>query len=182
MKIKLFSILLFCSVFAIKAFAQGGDGVENVHSAKLTYLGLSYSYEHAIGKQAVINGELKLATGFGANYFYNEGKTWHVVYPMLRLEPRYYYNFIKRAGKGKKIINNSANYLALSINKSFDPIIKTLGVGLINEFSAIPKWGIKRTIGQHFFYETAIGVGYRYNRVDKSRASLGFDLQLGYAF
>ena len=182
MKSKFLIILLFCIIFKIQSFAQESNDVENVHSAKLTYLGISYSYEHAIGKQAVLNGELKLATGFGANYFYNEGKTWHVVFPMLRVEPRYYYNFVKRAGKGKKTINNSANYLALSINKIFDPILKTSGVGLINEFSAIPKWGIKRAMGQHFFYETAIGVGYRYNRVDKSRASLGFDLQLGYAF
>jgi len=182
MKSKFLSIVLFCLVFAFKTFAQESNGVENVHSAKLTFLGLSYSYEHALGKQTVLNGELKLATGFGANMFFNEGKTWHVVFPMLRVEPRYYYNFLKRSGKGKKTMNNSANYLALSINKSFDPIIKTAGVGLINEFNVIPKWGIKRAMGPHFFFETAIGVGYRYDKLDKSRASLGLDLQFGYAF
>jgi len=182
MKIKLLSIVLFCTFFTPKLFAQESNGVENVHSAKITFLGLSYSYEHAIGKQAVLNGELKLATGFGANYFFDEGKTWHVVFPMLRVEPRYYYNYLKRVGKGRKTVNNSANYLALSINKSFNPIIKTSGVSLINQFSVIPKWGIKRTMGQNFFFETAIGVGYRYDKIDKSRASLGFDLQFGYAF
>jgi len=50
MKINLFGNLIFCSVFAVKLFAQVSDGVENVHSAKLTYLGLSYSYELALTK------------------------------------------------------------------------------------------------------------------------------------
>ncbi|MGV3588814.1 MAG: hypothetical protein ACO1OF_17545 [Adhaeribacter sp.] len=182
MNIRFLSIILFCTTFSIKSFAQESNDVENVHSAKITYLSLAYSYEHAIGKQAVLNGELKFATGLGANYFINEGKTWYVVAPILRVEPRYYYNYLKRADKGRKIINNSANYLALSINQSLNPIIKSLDIGFTNEFSVIPKWGIKRAMGRHFLFETAIGVGYRYNKLDKSRASLSFDLQFGYAF
>jgi len=182
MNIKLLIVLLFCIIFKIQSFAQELNGAENLHSVKLIYLGLSYSYEHALGKQAVLNGQLMLRTGLASNYFITEGKTFYAVVPFLRVEPRYYYNLLKRAGKGKKTVNNSANYLALSINQSLNPIIKNMDFNFINEFSAIPKWGIKRALGQHIFYETAIGVGYRYNRVDKSRASSGFNFQLGYAF
>jgi hypothetical protein len=39
-----------------------------------------------------------------------------VVAPVLRIEPRYYYNLSKRFGKGKKTRNNSANYIAFAVD------------------------------------------------------------------
>ncbi|PIQ21539.1 MAG: hypothetical protein COW65_08565 [Cytophagales bacterium CG18_big_fil_WC_8_21_14_2_50_42_9] len=102
MKIKLFSILLLCSVFVVKSFAQESDGVKNVHSVKLSYLSLGYSYEHAITKQAVINSEIKLLYGFGANTIISSSRVnYYALIPLIRLEPRYYYNFLKRTNKGK---------------------------------------------------------------------------------
>jgi len=183
MKLKFLFTLIISLIFTFRSFAQDDTKVKNLHSIKLSYLSLAYNYEHAIAKQAVINSEIKFIYGFGANTIIsNSRKSYHVLIPLIRLEPRYYYNFLKRASKEKKTINNSANYLALTVNKSLYPIIKSHGIIVEDVFNVIPKWGLKRTIGEHFIFETAIGLGYEFNTIAKDRARMGFDLNLGYAF
>jgi len=41
---------------------------------------------------------------------------------------------------------------------------------------------IKRAIGQHFFLQTAIRVGYKFYKTDKDKTSLELDLKYGFAF
>lgn len=50
-------------------------------------------------------------------------------------------------------------------------------------------WGIRRNLGNHFNYETGIGLGYRYIFAksagfleNKSEAALNLHLRLGYRF
>jgi hypothetical protein len=114
--------------------------------------------------------------------------------PVITLEPRWYYSLNRRFRKGKKISNNTANFLALKI--SYHPnlfVISDLeNVEVIPDLQIIPKWAIKRTVGRHFTYETGIGIGYRKiffpnnsNRVfigDDSDVAVDLHLRLGYTF
>ena len=60
---------------------------------------------------------------------------------------------------------------------------------MADQISLIPTWGIKRTIGNHFTFETGIGFGYRYIFAKKvgyleneGEAVLNLHLRIGYRF
>jgi hypothetical protein len=61
-------------------------------------------------------------------------------------------------------------------------------INFISLISFIPKWAIKRTVGNHFTYETGIGIGYiKYLEKYPPNSKLpdvGVDLHLriGYTF
>jgi hypothetical protein len=80
----------------------------------------------------------------------------------LSLEPRWYYNLEKRLKKGKSIGRNSGNFLSFYILGNFDDISFTSNDRLrsIDQISFIPKWGVRRSLGEHFNYEAGIGFGY----------------------
>ena len=121
---------------------------------------------------------MMLAGGFGSDFI--NGTYWLIV-PVMRVEPRYYYNLTKRFEKGKKTINNSANYLSISSDYQF-----ATGIGSkahsIGTFNIIPKWGMKRTIGKHFIFEFAVGIGVQKSENNNWKAAPGLDLKLGYSF
>ncbi len=62
--LKFLPITFLCLLVVIKGWAQTDNDVQNLHTAKLTFLGLSYNYEYAIAKQTVLTGELMLVPVF----------------------------------------------------------------------------------------------------------------------
>lgn len=164
-------------LISICVFAQS-DRTINTHTAKATFIGLSYSYEQAIAQKSTVNFEMMLAGGFGSDFM--NGTYWLIV-PVMRVEPRYYYNFTKRFEKGKKTINNSANYLSISSDYQFETGIGSKAHS-IGTFNIIPKWGMKRTIGNHFIFEFAAGIGAQKSENNNWKAAPGLDLKLGYSF
>ena len=172
----LISISIFILIYGL-ASAQTGS-TTTINTLKATFLGLSYSYEQSMSQKSTINYEFIMAGAFGSNFMY--GNFW-LIAPVIRAEPRYYYNIINRYDKGRKTKNNSANYLAISADYQ-------LGTGFgrnassISTFNLIPKWGIKRTIGNHFIFEFATGIGAQKSQNNNWKASPGLDLKLGYLF
>lgn len=154
------------------------DRTTNSSTLKATFLGLSYSYEQAIAQKSTINYELMLAGGFGSGYM--NGNYW-LIAPIMRVEPRYYYNLINRYDKGRKTMNNSANYLSFSADYQLGTSIGS-NASSVSTFSLIPKWGTKRTVGTHFIFEFAAGVGVRKSENYNWKATPGLDLKLGYSF
>jgi len=178
MKFKFLTVAFLFSFVAVKSFAQGESRVENVHSAKISIIpyGVGYGYERALSRRITLNTELTLSGGL-------LNRIGLVLTPTLRVEPRYYYNYLKRAQRGQKVLNNSANFLSLSIENGFSTYIKDEDVKTgTNMISVIPKWGQRRVIGQHFFFEWALGVGASYNKLDKFKVAPGIDVRFGYAF
>lgn len=114
------------------------NSVQNTHSMKATFLGLSYAYEKAFAQKTTVNLEVMLAGGFAGTF--SNIESW-IIAPILRVEPRYYYNFTKRIRKGKKVLNNSANYLSISADYQMDASIGNSES--VQTFSIIPKWGLK---------------------------------------
>lgn len=83
---------------------------------------------------------------------------------VIILEPRFYYNLEKRIGKNKSIEGNSGNFI--SIRTSTHPNILNISsndnVKIVADASIIPSWGLRRSVGKHFTYETDLGIGYAF--------------------
>lgn len=154
------------------------DEVESIHSIKATIIGLTYSYDQLIFKPITINFEFTVGGGLGSNW---KAHDYWLIVPSVRLEPRYYYNFYKRSLNDKIVTNNSSNFISLSADYQFN--VNTGGNAHHEEyFSLIPKWGLRRSLGYHFFYEGAAGAGVYLSSTEKFKALIGPDLRFGYAF
>jgi hypothetical protein len=148
------------------------------HSIKGPLIGLSYSYEHPIAIQSTLNLELMINGGFGSGLF---RENYWVIAPVLRVEPRYYYNFTRRFEKEKKTINNSANYFTLAVD--YQPGISIgKNAEAYQYLQVVPKYGLKRTIGKHFIFEIAAGLGAYVVENSNLDSVFAMDLKLGYAF
>jgi len=58
-------------------------------------------------------------------------------------------------------------------------------LNIISTLAIVPKWGIKRTVGQHFTYEAGIGLGGFIILNDyetDNNLALDLHLRLGYTF
>lgn len=157
---------------------QSSDRLQNIHSFKATFIGLSYSYEKRLSQEATVDLELLAGGALGSNIL--SGSFWMIA-PSVRIEPRYYYNYLKRLERGRNVLNNSANYLALAAEYMFGV---SLGDNPAAErtLSVVPKWGSRRALGDHFFYEHATGLGFYTSETKNFKLFLGADLKIGYAF
>ena|ERR1035437_6532841 len=147
------------------------DSIHNVQSVKVSYRIISYAYEKTISKKSTINFEFSLTGVFGSDYY--------LLKPVIRVEPRYYYNYLKRKDKGRNVANNSASYLSLSLDYDSRTIFSKNAYS-IPFFSAIPKWGLKRTICSHFIFEFATGIGAFISKTENWKPTFGMDLKFGY--
>lgn len=187
-KLTLLIVLLFIAHWAsaqnevpLASPPASSPGVETIHSPKVTILGLSYAYERALAPRTTLSTELMLAGGFAVSGGTGRSNSYFfALAPVLIVEPRYYYNFLKRSGKGKNTTNNSANYLALGASYVFRSTISDRP-GFRGGFSVVPKWGLRRPLGQRFFFETAVGLGVQKRANWSWQSSLGLDLKFGYA-
>lgn len=153
------------------------ERVSHVQSIKVTFLGLSYSYELPATRRSVINFEPMINGVIGSSF----GSHFWLMAPLIRIEPRYYYNLLRRIKKGKKTIHNSANYLALAAEYQFG---YSIGVNAeaLQSFVIVAKWGLKRAIGDHFIFEFAIGPAAINSKGYPWIWMPALDLKLGYAF
>lgn len=160
-------VILFLVLLSIKpALAQQ---VESLHSVKLGLPGTTYSYEQALGKQFSINFEIGGRLAMLNSNFYLK--------PVFQIEPRLYYNIKKRFDRGK-FLNNSASFFSLSSGFTYSDFSFDKNSP---EFFLIPKWGFRRAIGKHFFFEAQIGGGLGVTR-HSSQFRPEIDLKFGYVF
>lgn len=169
MKIKPF-FLFFFLLFSLFGYTQQ---VESLHSVKFGLWDLSYSYEHALGKQFSINMEAGVNWGWQSDYHSTE----ILARPVFQVEPRIYYNVKKRYDRGK-FINNSASFFSLNsgfTSGTFGPDHKS------HAFFIVPKWGFRRAMGKHFIFEAQIGGGLWFGP-NSHRFNPELELKFGYVF
>lgn len=155
--------------------------IETMHSAKLTFLGLSYAYERALSPRTSLTAELMLATGFQGRSD-GWGTTIDInLAPVVNVEPRFYYNFLKRTVKGKNATNNSANYVAMSAEYTFGSNISDR-LRCEQALSVTPKWGLRRALGEQFFFESAVGLSFRKPVYYSWRLVPALNVKFGYVF
>ncbi len=164
--------------------------VENsIFNAQIGIAGIWVNNETKIIKNTVLRSEIGMSAGFwGGTYYDNVG---FILTPLLRLEPKYYYNIERRISKEKSVENNSANFF--SLKTTFHPnwfvISNYDNIKIISDFSVIPTYGFRRNISSKLNYEFSFGLGYRYlflkdvgYNANKSEIAPDLSFRIGYTF
>lgn len=171
-------------LFTTFSFAQEKTSVEkSIFGIQTGILGFWVHNETKLTNSIALRTEIGLDFGINGN----ENTTTTVLIPGIRVEPRWYYNLEKRIAKNRKITNNSGNFLALNVayNPDWFYISSKENINVISTVAFIPKWGIKRTVGNHFTYEAGIGLGgfIVLNDYEPERKiALDLHLRIGYTF
>lgn len=185
---KILLSLIFCGI-SFLATAQDASVEQSTYGIQTGTLGIWGHQEVRLSNQFALRSEIGFDTGIWGGSFYD--KTGFLLTPVITLEPRWYYNLNKRIRKSRRIDGNSGNFL--SLNTNFHPdwfvISNYDNIRVISDISIIPTWGIRRNIGNHFTYETGIGLGYRYifakqagYRENRGVTALNLHLRIGYRF
>ena len=186
----LFLLHTFC-LFSQQDFRQPQASVEkSVFGIQTGFLGIWAHHEAKLSNRWALRTELGFDYSYLRGWMWTEGginyKSGYSLAPVLIVEPRYYYNLKKRVSKQRNINNNSGNFITLTVRYRPDwfVISNMEHIEVVPTISFIPKWGIRRQLGNHFNYETGIGVGYRYYLNSSSSREIAIDLhvRIGYVF
>jgi hypothetical protein len=193
LKTTLLAGLLFSFFAANAQDADVNTGVEkSIFTVQTGTLGFWTSNETRLSNEFALRTEI----GIDAYSFIVEDPsgreiTDNMMLPSISLEPRWYYNIERRAGKGKQIANNSADFVTLAVEYLSGDMAMSKDVPLKTPeiLTFIPKWGMRRSIaGSNFNYELGGGIGYQVyvaNSEDmKNDSDVAFDvhLRIGYTF
>lgn len=166
-------LLVGLFLFGCNAFSQ------TTNQFSLNFLIPSAEYEASVGDNSTIDGLVGLGFGYHDADYLDEPQFG--IFPQFEAQYRYYYNFKKREEKGKKISENSGNYLAaVGILASGDPLFGDME--LRNDYSGFvgPAWGLQRIYDSNFKLNLNLGAGYGFNDYDASSFQLLIDIQLGF--
>ncbi len=180
--------LTFCG---LAWFVKSQDtSVENsTYGIQTGVLGVWAHREIRLSNEIALRVEVGMDAGFWGGSFYP--KNGYLMTPVIKIEPRWYYNLDKRKSKSKNIEGNSGNFLTVqaSYNPNWFVISNYDNIEVVNQVALIPTWGIKRNIGSHFTYETGIGLGYRYYFAksagyskNEGEVAVNLHLRIGYRF
>ena len=170
-------IALSLVLFSFLAKAQDTQEVEKVsvekslNSIQLGLFSLSYQNETRLDRKITLRSELGLMTGTSIIEYPDgrEEKSFLII-PFINVEPRWYHSLDRRNRLKKTTKNNSSNYVSLltSFASTRTALVNTKNFETAPALDIIPEYGIRRSIGKHFYWEGAAGVGYRHNFLDKS--------------
>ncbi len=153
-------LLISLSVIATTSLAQEARVESHIFGAQAGTSGIWLHHEARLAGQWVLRSEIGLDMGFLIGSAYYRGG--FDATPVLRFEPRWYYNLKRRASKGLDSAHNSANYF--SVRTSISPNFSTSSNPIVTRevFSIIPTWGARRNLGKKFHMEAGMGVGYSF--------------------
>jgi Protein of unknown function (DUF3575) len=80
--------------------------------------------------------------------------------PFTRLQFRHYYNLEKRVNKGKNILNNSGNYVALQSSYYFKSLNDDFYIDRLDGVTLGAAWGMQRTYKSGLNININTGLGY----------------------
>lgn len=144
---------------ASACFAQ--SSLEKVGKVSLGLQGAEFSYELPLGKSLL----LESAAGLGVGMDVNRTKSTYSFYlldPVLFVSTqlKWMYNREKREAKEKNNTNNAGNYVGLQTKYSFGhPNSLALNKALLTDIH----WGLQRSLGTKFTFNTNVGLGYMYD-------------------
>ena len=177
---------LTVSLMYLAGNSQTASVEKSTYGIQTGLLGIWVHNEMKLTNQIALRTEFGVnASIFGGNFY---PKTGFLMTPVISVEPRWYYNLEKRQSKSKNIAGNSGNFVSLqtSYHPNWFVISNYDNLKTFNLITVIPTWGIKRNVGKHFTYETAIGVGYghqfREGYGDLEGVSVNLHLRVGYRF
>ena len=158
---KILLTLTLCGLSFI-AKSQNESVEQSTFGIQTGLLGIWIHNESKLSNQFALRSEIGLDTGiYGSDVNDING---FLLAPTITLEPRWYYNLNKRESKSRRTDGNSGNFI--SIKTTYHPdwfvISNEDNINFISDISIVPTWGIRRNVGNHFTYETGIGIGYRF--------------------
>lgn len=185
---KIILSLILCGLHLIVT-SQNVSVEKSTYGIQTGFLGIWAQNETKLSNQIAVRSEIGFDSGIWRGDFYDG--TGILMTPVITLEPRLYYNLIKRVRKSRRINGNNGNFISLktSYHPDWFVISNNDNVSIISDISIIPTWGLRRNIGNHFTYETGIGIGYRFVFAkqagfleNKSESTLNLHLRVGYRF
>lgn len=162
---KRFLIVFFCVIgFGVQAQESQQASVEKEVYGVQVGLGFWAHYEFGLSNTIALRGELGFEPYVGDLDYDGSNKIYFGFTPVIKAEPRWYYNLNKRLRKDKNIAKNSGNFLSLDV--TYNPNSFTIldnsdrDLEVFSQLRVIPTWGIRRTYWEHFTLETGAGLGY----------------------
>lgn len=171
MKKLLIAVLLVCGLSATSQ--------ETTSQFSLNFLIPSAEYEVSVSENSTVDAQIGIGFGYHDAEYLDEAE--YGIYPQLLGQYRYYYNLRKRKEKGKKVSENSGNYIAAVGILSFgDPIFGDMQ--LENDYKGFvgPAWGLQRIYNSNFKLNLNLGLGYGFDDIGNSYLSPLIDIQLGF--
>jgi hypothetical protein len=155
-------VVLLCIAFGQYLFSQEDKNTsveKSLFGVQTGLLGFWAHNEYRLTNSISLRSEVGLDIGVLIN---GDSDDTFVLIPVIRLEPRWYYNLKKRNIKKKNTSKNSGNFFTLSTtyNPDWFSVSNSENITIANTIAFVPKWGIKRTYKESFTFETGIGIGY----------------------
>lgn len=140
-------------------FAQ--STLEKVGKVSLGLQGVEFSYELPLGKSLLLESAAGLGVGMNAD---SGGSTYSFYLldpvPSISTELKWIYNREKREVKEKNNANNAGNYIGLQAKYSLGNANNiSLNKALLTDLH----WGLQRSLGTNFTFNTNVGLGYMYD-------------------
>ena len=182
-------VIVFAFFFALSTVKAQDTSVEkSVFGAQIGILGIWGHNEARLSNSIALRSEIGVEIGFYSSSLVKGSGAFAV--PSITIEPRWYYNLNKRVSKSKRIDGNSGNFVSIKTNYHPDLLLTSINsnYNFISDLTIIPTWGIRRNIGKHFNYETAIGIGYiKYFEeentfLEEADVGVNLHLRIGYRF
>lgn len=180
--------------FIVKAQEVEKVSVEkNLNSVQIGLLSLSYQNEIRLDRKITLRSEIGLESGSSTVTFSDGHKEKSfLIVPYINMEPRWYHSLDRRSRLKKNTKNNSSNYISLltSFVSTRTSLVNTKDFETAPSLYIIPEYGIRRSLGKHFFSEYSAGVGYQHNFLDKTytytidenEVFVDFQFKFGYIF
>ncbi|TDH24561.1 hypothetical protein EXU57_14560 [Segetibacter sp. 3557_3] len=160
MKPILIITFLFCYFLNCSAQQASGDSaLRSLAKLDIGFQGVGLAYEARMGKRTT----LELAAGAGGGYDVSEdgvGYEWNILQPAFyaMVTPKLYYNRMKRIQKGKRVENNTGNYLGLRLKFASGSIASNDYLRSAALFNV--HWGMQRYVGRRWILNAHFGAGY----------------------
>ncbi len=153
---KISVIFFFIGLLVTQIKAQSVSVEKSIYGVQLGVPPLSIYNESRLTNLIALRSQIS----FGLVYEMSLGESYWDIYPILNVEPRFYYSLPRRSVKGKRIDGNCGDYWALSL--SYEPgwEFKSKELNVFPEINIIPTWGFKRNVGRYFIFEMCFGLGY----------------------
>jgi hypothetical protein len=166
LKKKYFILLFTCLLFNAHAQTSSRDTSATSKAGlqqdllSLSFLLPGLTYERALNNHISLSATAGLTFAAGDD---GVSESNFDLIPFGNLSGRYYYNLEERQKKGKSILYNSGNYLALSVVYQTGVLSPDWPDKLDQKqsyLSAGPVWGFQRTFKDNFHINIDLGFGY----------------------
>lgn len=166
---------------------------KNLNSVQLGLLSLSYQNETRLARKITLRSEIGFSTGTSIiEYPDGHNEKSFLIVPFVNVEPRWYHSLDRRSRLNRNTINNGSNYISLltTFVPSRMALVNTKDFETAPIVQIVPEYGIRRSIGKHFFSEYSAGVGLKHSFFDKSyiysidenEVYVDFQFKFGYIF